>query len=1149
MYKTFTAKFCGWNPFGSYKLLLAMKLTFVLLFFSLMQVSASSFAQKVSLSLKEVSLDKAFKTVRKQSGFNILYNAEMLAGARPVTVNIKDASVKEAMDNILKEQGLTYNIIDNNIIISKNSRTAASVVPVTVTGIIRDEKNQPLPGVTIKIKDTQLAVMSNIDGSYKITVPDNSAVLVYSFIGYVTQEVPVGNNTEISITLKEKNTGLNEVVVIGYGTARRAEITSSISSISAKDIKDIPQAGADQMLQGKLAGVTVSNNGGQPGGGVSVTVRGITTINGNEPLYVVDGVILEAASSSIAFDKLGGMPGQTRQSAIAGINPNDIQSIDVLKDASAQAIYGSRAANGVVIITTKRGKVNESKITYDAYYGRQNVQKYLPLMDLSEFAAYNNAVNKEIGQTLGVNVTPLGEFAKPSILGKGTSWQDAIFQQGTIQNHQLGFSGGQGKTTYYLSLNYFDQTGTIIASGYKRYAMRFNLDHEIKPWLKVGLSSSATRNKQRITLTNGSEAVVNLAVQNSPAAPVTNPNGDYAATVTIGGYNFGNANNPVATAELRKITNQSTQGVINTFAEILFNKYLTLKNELNVNYNFSEGEAFQPYVAAADGRIIYSPSQLVLSQNPNLYVAVKNYVNFNRQFGKHLITAQLGHESQEGNSSSLSVRRQNLTLNLESIGAGAAEGQSIDGGKNTWAIESYFARAGYSFDNRYSLNVSMRRDGSSSFGPNKRYGYFPAASVGWTVTNEKFATNWKHLDYLKLRFGAGAVGNQNSGANNYSTNIRLFSTAPFGAGGIPDNVGNPALAWEAVKTFNAGIDAGLLGNRLEFSVDVYKKITTDMLMLANLPIFTGIGANWNDIKAPWVNAGRMTNTGIDVSLTSHNINAHGFTWNTSVVFSHFKNVLNALNSEQSALQTFTEYNNAVLLTRTVPGGPVGRFYGFVTDGLFGSVNEINNSPDQGLTVSPTGTWIGDIKYKDLNGDGKIDANDMTFIGNPNPKFTYGITNTFSFKNFDVSIFLQGSYGGDILNYTRKTTEGLRNSNFNQLKTVTNRFSLDNQGGTLPRYNQWHENNLRISDRFIEDGSYLRIQNVSIGYNLPARWAAKVKMTNAKIFVTGQNLYTFTKYTGYDPELGSYNSNALMQNVDLGNYPNPRSVTIGINTTF
>jgi len=1015
-----------------------------------------------------------------------------------------------------------------------------------ITGIVTDEDGTTLPGAAVLVKGTKTSTSTNVDGKYSISVPSDESVLVFSYVGATSTEAIVGTTVVLNITLKSSVSILSDVVVIGYGTAKRSNVTSAISSISEKDIKDLPVSGVDQVLQGKVAGVSVTTNGGQPGGGVSVRVRGVTSVNGNEPLYVVDGVPLQSNRNSISQDQLGGMGGQTSQSPLASLNPSDILSVDILKDASAQAIYGSLAANGVVIVTTKRGKAGEGKITYEGYYGLQEVQKKLKIMDLSQFAQYNNEVLGEIAAVDGnTTFTTVGEFQNPSILGKGTDWQDEVFRSGVMQNHQVSFSGGQDKTNYYTSFNYFSQEGTIIGSDFNRLSLRFNIDQQVKSWFKVGLSTNLTRSNQRISLTNGSDAIVTIATANSPAAPVYNEGGGYATTVAVGGYNFGNVRNPIALALAREVRNIQTKGYGNLYGELSFTKSLSFRTEANFDYTVGDNSAFQPYIDN-----ILTPSRLVEQRSSNVYYGLRNLLNYNQTFGKHNVTALLGHEIQEGEYDQLEAARQNLTQNIPAIGAGGEAGQSLGSYLGDFAMESYFGRAGYTYDSRYALNVSLRRDGSSAFGPDNRIGYFPAASIGWTVTNETFAKDLKVLNYLKFRAGAGAVGNQNSPTQNaYVTRVRLVSTAPFGQGGIPQNVGNPKLAWESVITYNGGIDMGFLDRKLELTVDIYKKETSEMILTSSLPVFTGIGIQYNDIQAPVVNAGNMVNTGFDISINSANITRTNFEWKTNLIFSRYKNILNSLNSETADISRYVEYGNAVLLTRTLAGRSVGGFYGFVTDGLFRSMDELNSGPDQGLGISPKGTWLGDIRYKDLNADGKIDQNDLTFIGDPNPSFTYGITNTFKYKTLDLSVFLQGSYGNDVLNYTKRTTEALNNVYNNQLETVMGRYSATNTDGKLPRYNQWHNNNFRVSDRFVENGSYLRIQNVTLGYNLPVNIIKKAKMANARLFVSGQNLYTFTNYTGYDPELGAFNGGATFFNIDNGNYPNPRTFTFGVNITF
>ena len=1035
-----------------------------------------------------------------------------------------------------------------------NLQVAAQNKRVTGTVTARSTSD-PLTGATITVKGTKRAATADAQGNFSIEAAPNETLVVTS-VGFGASEVKVGNAAVLNVTLEAVANSLNEVVVIGYGTAKRANVTTAISSVSEKEIKNLPIAGADQALQGKVAGVTVTNNGGQPGGGVSVRVRGITSVNGNEPLYVIDGVPITGQSNSLSQNVLGGGGGQTGQSVLATLNPADIASIDILKDASAQAIYGSRAANGVVLINTKRGKAGEGKISYDTYFGWQEIPKKLDIMNLNQYAQYMNSLVNEVRAVPGSGMDSIGEFKNPALLGHGTDWQDEVYQRGKIQSHQLSFSGGQGKTNYYFSAGYYDQVGTLIETAFKRYSMRFNLDHQVKDWFKAGISSNLSRSNQKIGLADGFDAVTSVVLYNSPAAAVRDINGNFISQTIVGGNQFGNPNNPVAMASVRDVRSVNSRAFGALYGELQFFKGLTLRNEVNYDFTLGNDKAYQPFLQNDSTKIILiSPSRLREQRNNSLYWALKNYLNYNADFGKHTVAVTLGREVQKSHYDYVYFTRDNLTLNLPSIDAGTSgfdQANNSGGSDGNWSMESYFGRVNYTFDNRFSVSGSMRGDGSSSFGPGKRWGYFPAGSASWTVTNEAFAQDLKYLNYLKLRVGAGVVGNQSvSGTNAFSANINLVGSAPFGPGGLPRNVPNPNLGWESVVTYNTGVDLTLFNRKVDLTVDVYKKITTDMLLPTQLGAFSGLGTNWNDIQTPIANDGQITNKGIDVSLTTYNIQNKDFSWKTSLVFSHYKNRLDRLNTPDATIKGVTdEYGSVSLVTLSQQGLPVGSFYGYVTDGLFRTMEDLEKDGiNWGLPIGIGQQWLGDVRYKDLNGDNVIDDKDVTVIGNPNPKFTFGITNTVNYKGFDLSVFLFGSYGADIFNYTRRQTEGLKNPYNNQLTSVLNRYTESNPNGNLPRFNQWHNNNFRISDRFVEDGSFLRIQNLAIGYNIPKSVISKAKLTNAKVYASVQNLYTFTNYSGYDPELGAQNNRVTFMNVDNGHYPNPRTFTLGANIEF
>ena len=1025
----------------------------------------------------------------------------------------------------------------------------------TVTGTVMDESNAALPGATIKVKGTTIGTNSGSDGSFTLQVPEGSNTLEVTFIGMEPQDVTITPGVPIKVTMVTTQSMLNEVVVIGYGTAKRSEVSSAISSVKTEEIKDLAVAGVDQALQGKVSGLTIMNNSGQPGGGVAVRVRGITSINSNDPLIVVDGVPFTSNTvSNTGYDGLGGSDGQTGNSFLATLNPNDIESIDVLKDASAQAIYGSQAANGVLLITTKKGKAGDDKITYDFTYGIQSVANTLDVMNLRQFAEYQNGVIAE----LGPGYTPTEEFKDPSLLGEGTDWQDAIYRQGFTMDHQLGISGGKEKTSYYFSAGYFSQEGILIGSDFKRFSTRFSLDSQVKSWLKAGVSSNLSRSTQNVTLADAAESTIWWAALQNPLIPVKNSNGTWAGNYTVSGYTY-TADNPVAMAENRGNESVITTIFGNIYADILFLKGFSLKNEFSYNIGMQNNIAYQ-YAANVGTRSLQA--QLYDNRNNSYYYAIRNYLDYTKNLGKHFVNFTGGHEAQYSYWEGIGGKKVDLQNNILDLSAGGTDKTTWDltGGKGEWAMESYFVRGNYTFDNRYSVSLSFRADGSSNFGPNKKWGYFPGASVGWTVTNEKFADNWdKVMNYMKVRIGAGSVGNQNlpSGAPTppYSAGVN-FWPGPVGFGQVGSastnflaGIPNPDLGWESVITYNAGVDLGFINGRIDATIDVYKKVTSNMLLFSTGPALLGVGDAWNDLKAPIGNVGQMTNTGIDLSITSRNIEKTNFSWSTSLIFSHYKNVLDKLINDASSIDGKIYYDN-YLITHTVPGYAVGTFWGLKTDGLFRTEAELEASyPQFGLGVAQNETWLGDIRFKDVSGDQEITSADLTFIGSPVPDFTFGLTNNFRYRDFDLSIFLQGSYGAEIYNFMEWQLERMNNVYYNQSTKVMDRYTADNTDGSLPRFTNSNTNNTAMSDRYVEDGSYLRIQNITLGYRFPRSIISKVKMTNLRLFVTSQNLYTFTNYSGYDPEVGAYNNSIRLMNVDAGHYPNPRTFMGGLSVQF
>lgn len=1065
--------------------------------------------------------------------------------------------------NVMQKKILKAIVLICVVVLGFSSQVTAQQTK-TVTGTIYDENSATLPGATIKVKGTTVGTTSNLDGKFTLNAPVTAKILEISFVGMKVREVAI-TNTPIKVYMEPNVTSLSEVVVIGYGQVRRNEVTTAISSVSQKELKNLQVTGVDQAIQGKLSGVTVTNNSGQPGGGVALRVRGLTTINSNDPLIVIDGVPFTSNTvSSSGYDGLGGGRGQSGNSFLANINPNDIESIDVLKDASAQAIYGSQAANGVIMVTTKKGRSAEGKITYDGYFGTSQITQRLDIMNLQQFAEYQNGVLPLVG------ATPSPEFQDPSILGEGTDWQEAIFKTGYTKNHSLSFASSKDKTSYYASASYLDQTGNIEGSDFKRYSTRINLDHAVKSWLNFGVNANILRSIQNVALTdNAPSGTIWLACIQSPLTPIKNIDGTWGGGQTVGGVQY-TQDNPVANSKSRgnKVTQNQIFG--NMYAEIKFLKDLSLKNEISYNIGNRNNSAYQLAVNVGP-RILQS--KLIDSRNNSYFYAVRNYLNYNKTVGKHYIGATAGHEAQYSYWEQISGTKLDLTNNILDLNAGSTTQTTweLSGGKGDWAMESYFARLNYMYDNRYSLSVSYRGDASSNFGPNNKWGYFPGVSLGWTVTNEKFFESMKNvLSYTKVRLGYGGVGNQNlpGGAPSppYTSLISIWpGPAGFGSvNGIATNflagIANPDLSWEKVITSNVGFDMGFLKNRIELTIDLYKKTTTNMLLFSTGPTFLGIGSAWNDLKAPIGNIGQMTNKGVDLSVTSHNIVKDNMSWTTSLVFSHFTNTLDKLLNESSSI-TGSVYYSGYNITYTAPGHPLGSFYGLQYDGIIRTQEELDASlPQFGYSKDETHTWLGDVRYKDINGkdasgkltgepDGKIDEADMTYIGSPIPDFTFGLTNTFNYKNFDLSLFIQGSHGAEIYNFLRWQLEKMDNTYLNQMESVLDRYTAENTDGSLPRFTTTNSNNGFISDRYVEDGSYVRIQNLTIGYRLPVSIVQRAKVSSLRVYMSAQNLHTFTKYTGYDPEIGAYDNGILLMNVDQGHYPNPRTITFGVNVEF
>jgi TonB-dependent starch-binding outer membrane protein SusC len=1021
-----------------------------------------------------------------------------------------------------------------------------------VSGIVTDDKGLTLPGVNVLVVGTTKSTITDFNGKYQMEVPVNG-VLSFSFLGFNVEKIAVRERSIIDVKLISNTESLKDVVVIGYGTQKKGSVNSAISSVKSSDLENLKVVSVDQMLQGKLSGVSVTNNSGQPGSSASIRVRGTTSISGtNEPLYIVDGVPIsgDATNKSTSGRPIVGSDftsqGNNAVSPIAMINPNDIESIDVLKDASATAIYGSRGANGVIIITTKSGKKGTGKLTYDSYVGVQNVVKMLNVMDLQQYAKYQNSLSNVLVQPLRP------EFSHPELLGKGTDWQDEVYRTALITSHQLSFSGAKDGSSYFISGGYLDQEGTVIGSGFKRYNLRVNTDSKVKNWLKVGTNITGAITNEDVTVNSSYNGIISNTLLQAPDSAIRNSDGTFAgppnANQQVSYYN------PVAMALVKTNTLIRKNFLGNVYAELDLAKGLKYRFELGANTEFSENNEFTP--SYAWGTFTNDEADLAQRRQNWFSVNVKNLLTYDATLGKSKFTVLLGQEANDTHWEGHVVTATGFQSNsIQTVSVADASRSTVTDYKGSQGLSSYFSRIIYDFDNKYSAAISYRADGSSKFDTNNKWGYFPSASLSWKLSNENFMETTKdYIDNIKFRIGYGETGNQQIPNNLYSATLTAYGSG-LGTGYLVNNVSNPDLKWETLKQTNLGLDFTLFDSKLSANIDLYNKLSSNFLFQVPLPAYLTGGASWEGgLSAPYSNIGSMENKGIDVTLNYNQKIGESFTWNTALVLSSYKNKVKSIKDGLILTQDINIYGgDNTVVTNTVVGGAMGRFYGYIAEGLFKSMDELNNAPLQfGKTVGETSgqTWLGDVKYKDVNDDGVIDESDRTFIGSPHPKMNIGFNNTFKYKNIDLSIFLQSSIGNDILNLTKLKATNNAMLYQNQLVEAADYWTTENTDTDIPRITgTTTDSNLYISNRYIEDGSYLRIQNLTLGYNFSSNILSKLKMSRLRLYGSIQNLYTFTKYSGYDPEIGSLNQNALLTGIDNGRYPASRTITVGLNVEF
>ena len=1059
-----------------------------------------------------------------------------------------------------------------------------------VTGVVKDATGEPIIGASVSVKGAQgVGAVTDLDGNFTLTVPSGKKQLLVSYIGFTPQTIDVTGKNTFEIVLKEDNQTLNEVVVVGYGTMKKSDLAGATGSMDEKKMKGSIITNLDQSLGGRVAGVTSMATSGAPGSSTSIRVRGQATINaGAEPLYVVDGVIWNNSNTSGSSVGLGDTLGNgsvSTVSPLSSLNPSDIVSMEVLKDASATAIYGAQGSNGVVLITTKRGKAGEAKFTYDGMVAWQRQTKRIDMLNLREFAEYYNDMASQ-----GM-VFKDERFSDPSVLGKGTNWQDAIFRTALQHQHQVSAQGGTDKVKYYVSGNYMDQDGTIIGSEFKRYGARVNLDSQLKSWLKLGLSANYSNTDQRLLKADQEDGVITYALTTRPDIPIYDVNGGYTSISQQGVTNP----NPVALALMDDILYKQNLLTGNVFAEVTPIKNLVWHTEIGYSFNWDRGEVFNPTVAL--GTWTRSKNYCSIQKSTGSFVQFKNYLTYSGSFGKHSFTAMLGQECWKSKWDNARTEAQDLPTNtVHNPSLGDPSTFKISNGFGTSAMASFFTRETYNYDDRYLLTYTFRRDGSSNFGPDNRWGSFHSVAGAWRFSNEEFVRKvaGKWLSNGKLRLGWGQTGNSNIGSGKWSSDMTSIGTG-LGTSYRPLRIANLNVHWEKQEQTNIGLDLGLFHDKLGITVDVYKKISKDMLMPMQLPSYMGTSGNTSSaLAAPFGNFGSIENKGLELTINAHPISTKNFSWDSEFEISWNKNKLTKLSGTSSAaILGVGQWNDVV--SKSDVGQPLFQFYGYVTDGVYTSYEDIENSPkpvsyggSDGYNKYNT-VWVGDVKYKDISGpdgkpDGKIDENDRTYIGNPMPKYTFGWTNTFRYKDFDLSIFVNGSVGNKVYNYIRMKLDAMKSVWQNQSSTVLNRshitaidpnkdYSNGYKGHNANVVYNWYDDidnvqvanptsipaahlndpneNTRVSDRYIENGSYLRVKNITLGYTFPKQWIKHIGLENLRLSCNIQNLWTITGYKGYDPEIGASTSdmNGYVYGLDNGRYPSPTVYSFGLNVTF
>lgn len=1114
----------------------------------------SAFAQKVTINLQNVKLEKVFDAITKQTGLSVAYSRPTVNPDQNVSISATNEELSEVLKRLFAGTNVAFEIGEEKIYlkdVKSSSKESKPVRTKTVSGVIVDTNGEPVIGASVLVKGTNNGTITDLDGKFTVNdVPENSTLDI-SYIGYKTLTLKATDKNLARLVLHEDTEVLDEVVVVGYGVQRKRDVSTAVSSVKAEALANNPASDFRQALVGKMPGVQVTTPSGDPEGSVSIRVRGISTVNaGSDPLYIIDGVPMERG--------------------FANLNSNDIESIEVLKDASAAAIYGSRGSNGVVLITTKKGTSEKLTVQYDGYYGIQNVSKKLPMMNAYQFAevardGHNNAYLTEVPGASPDDpnsVRPKSYHQIPTELfpyleGQpgltDTDWQDAIFRTAGTTGHNISLSGKTNSVNYFVSGNYMSKEGIIINSDFKKYSMRMNLDGKYKR-LKFGVNFAPSYSTSNSVDASGAGGIVQSALMMPPVWPVYNEDGSYNYQGNgywrIGtDYQHNEVLNPVAMANLQSNVTDRMSIIGKVFAELELYKGLTYKISFGGDYYGAHNDKYRKSELPLKGKNYYdTPSNPEGYSSSSFYFnwLIENQLTYNTTINeKHNLAAILVQSAQKETFKSNNVTATDYPNDyIQTISGGTVtKGYSE---KSQWSIASYLARVQYSFSGKYMFSGAIRTDGSSRFGKNNRWGYFPSASAAWRVTEEDFFKEQSVLSFindLKLRVSYGVTGNFQIGNYEHLATMSLDNyIIGTGQGALsygykPDNIERGDLSWEKNKMVNAGVDVQMFNGLLGFTVDYYNTNTSDMLLSVPVPLVSGYSTSL-------MNIGKVNNRGWEIGLNSQKHISDDFGYSFNANWSKNINEVKALGPGDAPIIKPGSVGHAYYITEV--GKPIGNYYLLVQDGIFETEEDLKKYPHF------ENTKVGDFRFVDVDGDGVLDLDkDRTVCGNYMPKFTYGFGGKLWYKGFDLDINFQGVFGNKILNLNRRYIDNLE-GNTNGTTIALDRWQSEDQpgNGQVNKANRKQTGyNGRTSTWHLEDGSYLRLQNVSLGYTLPKKWTNRFYVEKLRLYVSGQNLATFTKYSGYNPEVNARPGNSLTPGEDYGTYPLARTFMFGINVTL